>query len=474
MEGAKIYGHIDDVVIIGHGSIGKGVLPLIKRHFTFKKITIIDTDPVELPAESDSVQFVKSEVTKANYVALLDRFFVNKVGFLLNLSLGASSSDLAQYCQRRGAFYIDSGKMEWVEHYSNEDLPLEERSNYMIRHHFLEDVRKHNLKTTAISCAGANPGMVSWLVKQALLNIAKDTDFPLKAEPKTRLEWAQLMKDLGVKGVHVAERDTQRSDLFRPEKQFWNTWSVIGYLTEGYHLPSELGWGTHEKWLPKDARSYSKGCQAAIYMTKPGMNVTVKSWCPTYGPQFGFLITHDESISIADYFTLREEDKVVFRPTVHYAYHPCGDAIASALETVGSGEYPRSNDWKILEKEVVSGMDELGVLLYGHAKNAYWYGSQLDIESTRQRAPNQNATALQVTSAMLAGMVWALENPEAGLCEPDEMDFRRCLEVQHEYISPVNGYYTDWTPLHNRRSELVNDNFDLDDPWQFKNVLIHK
>jgi homospermidine synthase len=60
-------------------------------------------------------------------------------------------------------------------------------------------------------------------------------------------------------------------------------------------------------------------------------------------------------------------------------------------------------------------MDELGVLLFGHAKNAYWYGSQLDIKSARERAPNQNATALQVTSSIIAGMVWAIENPQAGL-----------------------------------------------------------
>ena len=82
------------------------------------------------------------------------------------------------------------------------------------------------------------------------------------------------------------------------------------------------------------------------------------------------------------------------------------------------------------ENEIVDGIDELGVLLYGHGKNAYWYGSQLSIEETRRIAPYQNATGLQVTSAVLAGMVWALENPEAGIVEADEMDFRRCLEVQ--------------------------------------------
>ena len=60
------------------------------------------------------------------------------------------------------------------------------------------------------------------------------------------------------------------------------------------------------------------------------------------------------------------------------------------------------------EDEIVDGIDELGVLLIGHKKNAYWYGSQLSIDETRELAPYQNATGLQVTSAVLAGMVWAL------------------------------------------------------------------
>ena len=46
--------------------------------------------------------------------------------------------------------------------------------------------------------------MVSWLVKQALVNIAKDTGYPMEQEPKTKAEWALLMKNLGVKGVHIA------------------------------------------------------------------------------------------------------------------------------------------------------------------------------------------------------------------------------------------------------------------------------
>ena len=226
--------------------------------------------------------------------------------------------------------------------------------------------------------------------------------------------------------------------------------------------------------MPRSARQHREGCKSAIYLTKPGMNVTVKSWCPTLGPQYGFLVTHDEAISISDYFTLKQADQLIYRPTCHYAYHPCQDAVLSALEAIGSGHLPDKRNWNIIEEDIVSGMDELGVLLYGHAKNAYWYGSQLQASEARKRAKYQTATSLQVCSAVVAGMTWALENPEAGLVECDQMDYKRCLEIQEPYISPVRGYYTDWTPLKNRRNELVDDDFDFEDPWQFKNIIINK
>ena len=130
---------------------------------------------------------------------------------------------------------------------------------------------------------------------------------------------------------------------------------------------------------------------------------------------------------------------MVYRPTCHYAYHPANDAVLSLHEIFGATGKMQPK-WHILdENEIVDGIDELGVLLYGHAKNAYWYGSQLSIEETRRLAPYQNATGLQVSSAVLAGMVWALENPDAGIVEADEMDFRRCLEIQRPYLGPVKG-----------------------------------
>ncbi len=192
---------------------------------------------------------------------------------------------------------------------------------------------------------------------------------------------------------------------------------------------------------------------------------------PDARPQYGFLVTHNESDLDRRLFTLKEGGKVVYRPTCHYAYHPANDAVLSLHEVFGSGELHEKAQHILDENEIVDGVDELGVLLYGHAKNAYWYGSQLSIDETRDLAPHQNATGLQVTSAVLAGMVWALENPQAGIVEADEMDYRRCLEVQLPYLGPVKGYYTDWTPLTDRPG-LFPEDIDTSDPWQFRNVLV--
>jgi homospermidine synthase len=374
-----------------------------------------------------------------------------------------------ELCKDVDAFYIDTVVEPWPGLYMDGSRSLSERSNYALREGVLDLRRRRPGGVTAVSCCGANPGMVSWMVKQGLIDIAKDLKFDF-VEPATREDWGRLMQRVGVKGIHIAERDTQRAHTPKPRDKFINTWSVEGFIAEGLQ-PSELGWGTHEKTMPPGGHRHDFGCDAAIYLTRPGAGTRVRSWTPTAQGQHGFLVTHNESISIADYFTLRENGKVIYRPTCHYAYHPCDDAVLSLHEMAGRGWVPQKT-WHILsEDDIVDGIDELGVLLYGHAKNAYWYGSQLSIEETRKLAPYQNATGLQVTSAVLAGIVWMLENPERGIVECDEMDFRRCLTVQRPYLGPVIGKYTDWTPVA-ERGRLFPESIDRDDPWQFSNVLV--
>ncbi len=470
-----VYHKIDGpIVMIGFGSIGRGMLPLLERHFEFDKKRFVVIDPVDDDRkllDERGVRFIKEAVTKDNYKTLLKPLLTEGGGrgFCVNLSVDVSSLAMIEFCREIGCFYIDTVVEPWKGFYFDKSMGPEERSNYALRETVLEARRKNPGGLTAVSCCGANPGMVSWFVKQALLNVAADLGISAET-PKDKEGWARLMRDAGVKGIHIAERDTQRSKKPKPMNKFVNTWSVEGFVSEGLQ-PAELGWGTHENWEPETLGRHQAGCQAAVYLRQPGANTRVRSWCPTPGPQYGFLVTHNESISIADYFTLREGGKVVYRPTCHYAYHPANDAVLSLHEMFGAGG-KFQDDWTILdENEIEDGIDELGVLLYGHKNNAYWYGSQLSIEETREIAPYQNATGLQVTSAVLAGMVWAIENPDRGIVEADEMDFKRCLEVQSPYLGPVIGTYTKWSPLDDRNM-LFTEDLDQSDPWQFKNILV--
>ncbi|MCV3765827.1 homospermidine synthase [Rhizobium sp. TRM95796] len=473
-----VYGEITGpIVMIGFGSIGRGTLPLIERHFKFDKnrMVVIDPNADETGIlAKHGVKHIQAHVTQENYKSLLKPLLTEGEGqgFCVNLSVDTSSVDLMKLCRKVNALYIDTVVEPWLGFYFDKDKDNASRTNYALRETARAEKAKNPGGATAVSCCGANPGMVSWFVKQALVNLAHEIGLKFE-EPAAddREGWAKLMKKVGVKGVHIAERDTQRTKSPKPFNTFWNTWSVEGFISEGLQ-PAELGWGTHENWMPKNARKQKKGSKAAIFLEQPGANTRVRSWCPTPGPQYGFLVTHNESISIADYFTVRDKDgDVTFRPTCHYAYHPSNDAVLSLHEMFGNGGNAQPLLHVLDETELVDGVDELGVLLYGHEKNAYWYGSRLSLDEARSLAPYQNATGLQVTSAVLAGMVWALENPEAGIVEADEMDYKRCLEVQSPYLGPVEGHYTDWTPLDGRPGLFAED-LDTSDPWQFRNILV--
>ena len=457
------------LVMIGFGSIGRGVLPLIERHIGFDRAHVTVIEPSEDHAHilrDHGIRHLPVALTAGNFSEVLRPLFPQGRGMIVNLSVDVDSLAVMKLAQEMGVQYSDTVVEPWPGFYFGSDLPNAERTNYPLRENVRALGRDHVGGPTAVSCCGANPGMVSWLLKEALLRLAADTG--VKADPNTRADWAGLMRGLGVKGIHVAEHDTQVSAHPKPPGVFVNTWSVDGLLSEGYQ-PAELGWGTHERKLPPKGHAFGHGPGHAIWIDRPGADTRVRSWCPDVGPQFGYLITHNEALSIPDHYTVWEGRQAVYRPTCHYAYHPCNDAVLSLHEMNGAGQRPPMNHILAAE-EIISGGDDLGVLIYGHARGAMWYGSRLSCEEARRLAPYQNATGMQVTSAVLAAMVWAVENPNEGFVEADEMDHVRCLEVQRPYLGRIECHYTDWTPLKNRINRFAEDR-DEDDPWQFTNFL---
>jgi len=462
------------MVMLGFGSIGQGVLPLILRHLDIpaERITIVTAEERGHDVANEyGIRFILQAATRENYAELLTPL-LRQGDFLLNLSVDVSSVALMKLCHELGVLYLDTVVEPWAGGYTDTSLTPSQRSNYAMREEAIALRPAFAGGPTSVTAHGANPGLVSHFVKQALLDIARATGAPVAIPPPAadRAAWAALAERLGIKVIHIAERDTQVADRPKKPGEFVNTWSVDGFVGEGCQ-PAELGWGSHEKALPADGNRHGFGCDAAIYLMRPGASTRVRSWTPLEGPYHGFLITHNEAISISDYYTVRDAAGAArYRPTAHYAYHPCDDAVLSVHELAGKA-WQMQPEKRLMTDEIVRGMDELGVLLMGHAKGAYWYGSRLTVEQARALVPHNNATSLQVTVAVLAGVIWAIENPRQGLVESDEIDHQRILEICRPYLGEVVGVYSDWTPL-DGRGVLFPEDVDSADPWQFKNFRV--
>lgn len=460
------------MILLGFGSIGRAILPVLFEKFAIQKnqITIIaaDNSGANIAAEY-GVEFQLHIINPGNYIDILGKQ-IHAGDFLVNLSCNISSIPLIELCNDKEALYIDTANEPWEEDFATQGLSLADRTNYMLRENALK--LRGKIKKTAILTHGANPGLASHFVKAALLRMAKDNNLQITT-PKTSAEWAALAKKLEIKTIHVAEHDTQISSQPKLPGEFVNTWSVDGFVLEGLQ-PAELGWGTHENHWPVDAHQHTVGSKCAIYLERPGAGTKVRSWTPSFGPIHGLLITHAETISIANFLTIKENDKVTYRPTVHYAYCVCPDAWLSILE-LGSTEWKKQNRQRIIFNEITHGVDELGVLLMGNSKGAYWFGSTLSVQEARTIAPYNNATSLQVVAGVLSGMIWAIANPNAGLVEAEQMDHEFILDIALPFLGKVDGYYTDWTPLQDRGAIFPErqGHVDFSDPWQFVNIRVN-
>ena len=280
----------------------------------------------------------------------------------------------------------------------------------------------------------------------------------------------------GTKVIHVAERDTQVSTVPKRTNEFVNTWSVEGFYEEGV-APAELGWGTHERRLPPNAFVHAgEGPCNQIAIARPGMETWVRSWVPG-GEIRGMVIRHGEAFTMCEALTVTDPDtgRAVYRPTVHYAYHPSDAAINSVLE-LRMRRWEMQPAQRILNDEIVSGQDILGVNLMGHPYKCWWTGSLLSIDEARAALPHQNATTLQVAGSIMGAVSWMIDHPEEGVCVPDDLPWRTVLGVANRYLGTLHSGPADWDPVASRADLFANfsdeaNHVDPTDPWQFTNFL---
>ena len=123
------------LIIVGFGSIGQGVMPLLLRHIDIapERITIVTAEPrgSDVAAEY-GIRFVETALTRDNYRTALEPLLAAG-DFLLNVSVDVSSLALIELCQEKGALYLDTCIEPWPGGYTDPSLSPAARSNYALR-----------------------------------------------------------------------------------------------------------------------------------------------------------------------------------------------------------------------------------------------------------------------------------------------------------------------------------------------------
>ena len=479
------------VLVLGCGSVSQCTLPLLVRDVGIEpsRIRVVDfVDNRDRIADqiAAGVEYEQERVTREN----LDEFLTARVGdgdLLVDLAWNIDNPTILQWCRDHGVRYLNTSVEMWDPYDAMESVHPLDRTLY-VRHMGIRRMIAgwgDNDGPSAVVEHGANPGLVSHFAKQALYEVStrllsdgRAGDRQAALESALAAEsYAELAMLTGTKVIHIAERDTQISTVPKATNEFVNTWSVEGFYEEGV-APAELGWGTHEKRLPPNAYVHTgEGPRNQICIAHPGMETWVRSWVPLGGEIRGMVIRHGEAFTMCEHLTVRDEDDVpIYRPTVHYAYCPADVAINSVQELRMRG-WKMQERQRILNDEVISGRDELGVLLMGHDYGAWWTGSQLTIDEARAVLPGQNATTLQVAASVVAAVRWMMENPSAGVRVPDELPWREVLGWAEPYLGTCWSGPSDWDPVSSRVDLFAQwgdeaDTVDHDDPWQFTNFLV--
>jgi len=314
------------ILFIGFGAVAECTLPILEKHIQvpLSNITIMDFENKEAVLADwikRGVNWVRDRVTQENLGTILAKY-VSKGDIIIDLAWNIDACEILDWCHKNGVLYINTSVEVWDPYACGEDQHPTEKTLYW-RH---MNVRRLKASwgepgPTAVLEHGANPGLISHFTKQGLLDIAakvleekKATDGNAEAikEHAEKRAFNKLAQALGVKVIHCSERDTQISDQPKQVDEFVNTWSIEGFREEGT-TTAEMGWGTHEKTLPKHAYTHPEGPQNQICLARMGINTWVRSWVPNYNIH-GMVVRHGEAFTISDFLTVWEDGKAVYLP----------------------------------------------------------------------------------------------------------------------------------------------------------------
>jgi homospermidine synthase len=310
---------------------------------------------------------------------------------------------------------------------------------------------------------GNNPGLISHFVKAGIEYIV-NTQYKKDKQLKTLIKhnkFNEAAHILGIKIIHVNDMDLQKIKNNYDENTLINTWCIDSFLFEML-TEATINIGSHENIDFKDECKFIDSMHGFLEFKK----LSAEKKCRTYYPNGvfeGFLVPHDETVTIAKSLEVKRGGKVIYRPSVMFLYSPCHLAT-EYFRKAKVNEYPKPDPAKpldcenvngqtiirgyvypklaeiVYQEKIVSGTEYVGVLLMGENFEPVWVGNRIELSflyKNKQNSYWQTPTITPVAMSALAAAGWMIENKDkGGIYFPDDIaDYKYILKIAEKYIS---------------------------------------
>ena len=450
------------IVQLGFGAVGKSFFEKVSKEIKFdiEKYYVISRDKLEytffLELGGKLGNFVVASIKRDNYEDIFSKY-LEEGDIIIDFSDNVGTYDFINWCANNNVMYLNTGETDWDDNW------------YSI---FTENIRKNELRTEIkkqkdknkypiVLQHGNNPGLVSYFVKAGIEYIVKNQfkkdDYlnQLLKEKKFNL----LAKELDIKQIHVNDNDFQKVKDEFDNNTLYSPWSIDSFFFE---ILSEAtaNIGPHENINYKDKCSMLDLANGFLEFSDIAFNKVGRTYYPK-GEFNGYLVPHEETITIAKSLEVKDENNVIYRPTVVFLYSPC-DYSVKYLKNAKVGEYIKNKDLlqdskinpepmirgykypkrtQIMYKEnISSGTEYVGVLLLGSKFKPVWVGNRIKkhfLYKNKKDSYWQTPTITPVSMSALAAFRWMIiHKEEGGIYFPDDInDYNEIINFAEKYIS---------------------------------------
>lgn len=483
------------IVQFGFGAVGKSFFEKVRKEIKFNEYNyiVITKDNREFKDYINlggiSTNFYTIDINKNNFKEAFSKH-LSSGDLLIDFADTIGTLDLCKWCAEKNIMYLNTGEADWPDNWYS--IFTENLKKNNLKKEYLNDHRYNNFPI--VLHHGNNPGLVSHFTKAAIEYIVK-TQFKKDNELKQLLKENKfniIAQKLGIRIIHVNDIDSQIiNENYLPNK-LTNTWCVDSFFFE-LLSESTQNIGTHEILNNKDKYNLLDKEKGFLEYK----SIASDTECHTYYPNGyfkGYLVPHEETITIANSLEVKENDNVIYRPSVMFIYSPCHLANDYLLNSkvndypnvdpnkpkdceningtsiVRGRIYPQNQEIVYKEK-ITSGTEYVGILLIGDNFEPVWVGNRVELNYLYKNKKDsywQTPTITPVAMSALAAVCWMIKNQDKrGIYFPDDLpDYKYIIKLAEKYISKTIYKTFD--------KQLIKDYLNLDDSYQSSDLFVNK